>query len=140
MTKKDYESYESGNTVDNINTEQKSRNRVYVADCYYNIGLVYFAANQKKMASKWLDKALQVYISETGEMNIGVAKIYEVLAVVYDSMKLTHDAIQRLKRCIEIRKHVYLDPKHPELLSVLNKMKFMLKRFSLQKKEERQRE
>jgi hypothetical protein len=33
-----------------------------------------------------------------GEMNIGVAKIYEVLALVYDSMKLTHDAIVRLKR------------------------------------------
>ena len=81
-----------------INADEKSRNRVYVAEVYYNIGLVYLAADQTSLAKKWLEKSLEVNISETGEMNLGVAKIYEVLALVFENMKLTHDAIVRQKR------------------------------------------
>ena len=48
------------------------------------MGLVHYCADQLQLAKKWLEIALQVNIEETGETNLRVAKIYEVLAMVYD--------------------------------------------------------
>ena len=118
-----------------IRLKQLGKEHLAVADCFYNVGLVLYLAGRHDDAMKWFWNALAVRIQSTGEDNIHVAKIYEVLALIFMEAGDEKNAIEKFKACLRIKHTLLSSANHPEILTVVENLKTLMKKIEMRKKE-----
>lgn len=134
-----------------------------ISDCYYNIGIVLFLARNSNETTiehlesiessarnrngiidsgtlverslNWIWNALAIRVQNCGEENIHVAKIYEVLGLIFMELGDEKNAVEKLRMCLAIKWEVLGNGNHPEILSVVENLRVLLLKIEERKQE-----
>ena len=105
------------NILDKLNMDQNS----IQADFLYRFGILLYYVAEYKKASKMFEKCIKIFRNISGEENLDTAKIYNNLAVVYNSQGKHNEAEELYKKSLQIYERV-LGKEHPDTVMSYNNL------------------
>lgn len=134
-----------------------------ISDCYFNIAIVLFLARHSgdqsshnlenidinkeaspdlSMKGNLVEKslnliwnALAIRIQNCGEENIHVAKIYEVLGLIFMELGDEKNAIEKFRMCLAIKWELLGNQNHPEIQQVIENLQVLLNKIEVRKQQ-----
>jgi tetratricopeptide (TPR) repeat protein len=97
-----------------------------VADCLYNIGLVYKQIGSWNKSAEQLLKSLKIREKNTSPHSLPVAQVLEALGKVQMAVKDYKSAFEKLTQCYNIRKRLLKNPENEQI----ERVKTLLVRLS----------
>jgi len=138
-------------------------NHTSVSDCYFNIAIVLFLARHSNdysihnlenmdlnkevnpdlnMKGNLVEKslnliwnALAIRIQNCGDENIHVAKIYEVLGLIFMELGDEKNAIEKFRMCLSIKWNLLGNANHPEIQQVIENLQILLNKIETRKQQ-----
>jgi hypothetical protein len=77
--------------------------------------------------------ALAIRIQNCGEENIHVAKIYEVLGLIFMELGDEKNAIEKFRMCLAIKWELLGNANHPEIQQVIENLQILLNKIETRK-------
>lgn len=89
-----------------------------IADCWYNIGLIYKQNGKKLKAIEFLEKALELRREIIGDLSLQVAMCLEILGKIFFQEADFKSALTKFSECFYIRRRLLNNDHHPDLIRI----------------------